>query len=73
MKKLTITISSRDYDISLEDDFAEFFQNDLSRYLNQHNAIDPKDLLTAYVQKCYECYEQRSSIDKVALKISEII
>lgn len=71
MKKVTITIASKDYTISLEDDFAEFFEKDLAKFLNENNAIGTKELLTAYVQKCYEKFEQTKSVDNLSLKIAE--
>lgn len=73
MKKVTITIASKDYTISLEENFAVYFELDMEKFLNENNSVDIKDLLTAYVQKCYESYRQEESIDKIALRIAETV
>lgn len=73
MKKVTITIASKDYNVTLDDDFAKFFESDLAKFLNENNALGTKDLLTAYVQKCYEQYQQTKSINELSLKVTESI
>ncbi len=71
MKKVCITIANKDYTITLEDDFADFFQLDLGQFLHDNNFVDTKDLLTAYVQKCYESYEQKKELDELNRKIDK--
>lgn len=73
MKKVTITIASKDYNVSLDEDFANFFEADLAKFLNENSALGIKELLTAYVQKCYEEYKQTKTIDNLNLKIAETL
>ncbi len=62
MKKVTIAIASKDYTISLNEEFAKYLEKDLANFLNEHNAIGTKELLTAYVQKCFDNYTQNKQI-----------
>lgn len=71
MRKLTITVAAKDYTISLDEDFANFLESDLKEFLNSNDTLDSKNLLTAYVQKCYEVYNQTQDVTKLILKISK--
>ena len=62
MKKITLTISSRDYTITLDDDFAKFFEDDWQNLMGGRQFIEPKELLNAFIEKCYENYQY--SIDR---------
>ncbi|PID47706.1 MAG: hypothetical protein CR967_03520 [Proteobacteria bacterium] len=76
MKKIKVSIGSKDFDVFLDDDsedFDEFLKDDIGKILNKNNVIDIKDLLDAYVHKCFYIYQQKKSIDTIALKISEKI
>lgn len=72
MKKVTITVSAKDYTITVDDEFATVLQNDVKRFMNDQDSFDSKGLLTAFVQKCFECYKQEDSISKLSLKIDKI-
>ena len=54
MKKITLTISSRDYTITLDDDFAKFFEDDWQNLMGGRQFIEPKELLNAFIEKFYE-------------------
>lgn len=58
MKKVTISVASKDYTITLEDAFAEAFLRDLELFLGKKKGLDTKELLTAFVQKSYDYYTQ---------------
>ncbi|WP_169973723.1 MULTISPECIES: hypothetical protein [unclassified Campylobacter] len=73
MKKITVTIASRDYTISLEDDFARSFERDWEVFLGGKKYLDVKELLSAFVQKCYENYQQERDLENLAKKLSQEI
>ena len=52
MKKITISISGKDYDISLDDDFAKYFEVELHKLNN--GVCDVKTILNAFIEKSYE-------------------
>lgn len=71
MKKkitLTISISSRDYFITVDDEeFARFLESDLGGFLGGRKILSPKELLDAYVQKCSDAYDDER-IEKELIK-----
>jgi len=69
MKKVTITVASKDYTITLEDAFANSFAKDLEVYLGKKKGLDTKELLTAFVQKCYENYTLEQKLRDMTLSI----
>jgi len=71
MKKVTITVASKDYTITLEDAFAASFTKDLELYLGKKKGLDTKELLTAFVQKCYENYKLEQELRDMAVSIEE--
>ncbi|WP_172200467.1 hypothetical protein [Campylobacter sp. RM16188] len=73
MKKITVTIASRDYTISLEDDFAKSFERDWEVFLGGKKYLDVKELLSAFVQKSYENYQQERDLQSLAQKLSDEI
>lgn len=73
MKKITVSIASRDYTISLEDDFARSFERDWEVFLGGKKFLDVKELLSAFVQKCYENYQQERDLQNLAHKLSNEI
>lgn len=73
MKKITVTIASRDYTITLENDFAASFERDWEVFLGGKKFLDVKELLSAFVQKSYENYMQEQELQNLAKKLSEEI
>lgn len=71
MKKVTITVASKDYTITLEDAFAESFAKDLELYLGKKKGLDTKELLTAFVQKCYENYKTEQKLHDIFVSIED--
>ena len=64
MKKITLTISSRDYTITLDDDFAKFFEDDWQNLMGGRQFIEPKELLNAFIEKCYKYTDKRQRQQK---------
>lgn len=71
MKKVIVTIASKDYTITLDKSFATFFEKDMERFLGNNKGLDVKELLTAFVQKSYEGYKQDELLRSLMLKIEE--
>ena len=72
MKKVTITIASKDYTITLDEAFAESFQRDLEKFLGNKKGLDIKELLSAFVQKSYDNYLQEKEINHLINTIDKI-
>ena len=73
MKKITLTISSRDYTITLDDDFAKFFEDDWQNLMDGRQFIEPKELLNAFIEKCYENYSTLKAVKNLATDIEETL
>ena len=48
MKQITLTITSRDYTITLDDEFAEVFKRDWQKFMGGQRFLEPKDLINAF-------------------------
>lgn len=71
MKKITLTISSRDYTISLDDDFAQAFERDWQEFMDGKRFLDPKELLNAFVKKSYDSYTKDNAISGLSQHIAK--
>ena len=60
MRQISLNIASKDFNITLDDEFADYFEEELRHYLDDKNLLTIKALLTAFIQKCYENYEQKN-------------
>jgi len=72
MSKLTLSIGSKDFDVTLDDEFAKFFEEDFKATFGEKNTIEAKELLYAYVQKSYDEYLSKIEYKKLIAKIEEI-
>ncbi len=72
MKKVTITLSSKDYVVNLDDEFASYFEKDMKNFQNELDIFDAKGLITAYVQKSFECYKLKCTIEKLNNKLDKV-
>ena len=72
MSKITISLGGKDFDINLEGAFAKKFEADFKEKFKDRNTIDPKDLLFAYVGKCYDNFLLEDEIKNLIHKIEEI-
>ncbi|MFV0481154.1 MAG: hypothetical protein ACK5LP_04145 [Campylobacteraceae bacterium] len=57
MKKIKLSIKSKDYNITLEDDFLPFFEKEFERVFQGKKNLSEEDLLRAFVQFAYENYK----------------
>lgn len=72
MKKLTISIDSKDFDIKLDGEFAQYFEEHFKSAFGNISKIETKELLWAYVQKCYDEYLSEIEIKKIFEKLDKI-
>lgn len=72
MSKITISLGGKDFDIKLEGAFAEQFEADFKEKFKGKSTIDPKELLFAYVGKCYDNFMIEKEITALIKKMDEI-
>ena len=72
MSKITISLGGKDFDIKLEGAFAEQFEADFKEKFKGKSTIDPKELLFAYVGKCYDNFIIEQEITALIKKMDEI-
>lgn len=72
MSKITISVGLKDFDITLDEEFAKFFEEDFRATFGEKNSVDTKELLYAYVQKCYDEYQNKEEIEKLLRKIEKV-
>ncbi|MDR2636114.1 MAG: hypothetical protein LBC08_04720 [Campylobacteraceae bacterium] len=73
MKKITISIAAKSFDITLEDEFAYFFSEEIERLFKNKNSLEIKDILGAFIQECHDRFENnkktREMLDKIDSKL----
>lgn len=73
MKTITLTISSKDYTVRLEDDFYVAFEQDWREILGGKRFLEPKDLLNAFVKKSFDAYSNEIALKQLCENISSTI
>jgi hypothetical protein len=63
-KKIGLYIGGRRFDIDIDDEFATFLENKMSKDFNIDGNNDLKVLVQAYVRKNHEIYLQEEKIKK---------
>jgi hypothetical protein len=69
MKKVTLKVERREYDLNLKDEIAHFIMTHLSNDFHDRENLKVKELLVAYIRKSIELKEAE---DKLALLKKEI-
>jgi len=72
MSKLSLQVGSKDFDISLDGEFYEYFKEDFSRVFKDKKNIEAKELLQAFVQKSYDEYQDKLRLEEISKKLEEI-
>ncbi|MDR2791075.1 MAG: hypothetical protein LBB59_08910 [Campylobacteraceae bacterium] len=73
MKKITLSISTKSFDITLEDDeFVKFFEDELTRFFKNKNSLMIGDILTAFAQECYDRFKSEKTMNELLNKIDKI-
>jgi len=69
LQKVTIKVEGKEYELELQEDFAFYMQKELDRHLHRHGNNSAKELLSAYLKKCYECYLSEKKLQELLKKI----
>jgi len=72
MSKLSLQVGSKDFDISLDGDFYEYFKEDFNLVFKDKKNIEAKELLQAFVQKSYNEYQDKLKLEEITKKLEEI-
>lgn len=72
MNKITISLGGKDFDIKLEGAFAEQFEADFKEKFKGRSTIDPKEILFAYVGKCYDNFLLEEEIRQLIQRIETL-
>ena len=68
-KKIGLHIGGRRFDVDVEDDFAPFLEQQMSKDFNIDGNNDLKTLLQAYVRKNHELFMQEEKIEEITKKL----
>jgi len=69
LQKITIKIEGKEYGLELQDDFASYMKKELEKNLNPYSNNTIKEVLNAYLKKCYECYLSEKKLQNLLKKI----
>ena len=72
MSKVTVSIGSKDFDITLDEEFSQFFEASFKEIFGEKTNIETKELLYAFVQKSYDEYLNKKQYKKLIAKIDEV-
>ncbi|WP_200762667.1 hypothetical protein [Nitrosophilus alvini] len=70
MKKISLTIAGKTYDINLDDAFAGKLLEELEKEFNLEGNNSVKTLLEAYLKKNYECFQSEKKLQELIKKIN---
>ncbi len=73
MSKLTVSVGSKDFDITLDEEFSKFFEEDFKKTFGEKKTIETKELLYAYVQKSYDEYLSKDEYKKIVDRINDVV
>jgi hypothetical protein len=68
-KKIGLHVGGRRFDVDVEDSFAPFLEDQMSKDFNVDGNNDLKILLQAYVRKNHELFLQEQKIEEILKKI----
>ncbi len=71
MRSFTVKVEGKEYDIQLQDDFAQSIEKELQTMFPLHSSLTIKELLHAYFQKSYECYKLEKKVENLLKKLSK--
>ena len=72
MSKLSLQVGAKDFDIMLDADFYDFFINDFKKIFDDKRNIEIKELLSAFVQKSYDNYQDSKKIKQLLESIDKL-
>ena len=68
-KKLGLKIANRHFDVDVDDKFAPFLEQQMTKDFNMQGNNDLKLLLQAYVRKNHELFLQEQKIEEITKKL----
>ena len=68
-KKISLTIGTRTFSIDLEEDFGDYFQEDMKKYFSQDDN-NVKTLLYAYIEKTHELYCVNNNLKRMVQRLN---
>ncbi len=71
-KKIGLNISGRRFDVDVEDEFANFLQQQMVKDFNVDGNNNVKVLLQAYVRKSHELFEQERKVKEIIQKCDDL-
>ena len=72
MNKITVCVGGKDFDIKLDGAFAKSFEEEFKEQFKGKCTLEAKEVLLAYVGKCYEHFTLKQEIAMLNLKIEEL-
>jgi len=72
MSKLSLQVGAKDFDIMLDDDFYDFFIDDFRKIFEDKKNIEIKELLSAFMQKSYDKYQDSKKIKQLLESIDRL-
>ena len=70
-KKIGLHIGGRRFDVDVEEKFAAFLQDEMTKDFNIDGNNDLKTLLQAYVRKNHELYLQMQKVEAILEKLEK--
>ena len=70
MKKVTLKIDNKEYDISLKDDIARAVEELIAQDFTPHGNITVKELLYAYIKASIENETLKNEIDAIHTRVT---
>lgn len=71
MQKLTLLINGSAFEITLADNYADAFKEEIAKDLSLGEDNSVKTLLYAFMQKNYEVLELKREIEKISDKLDD--
>ncbi|NOQ31581.1 MAG: hypothetical protein GQ570_10715 [Helicobacteraceae bacterium] len=68
-KKISLLIGGKNFDIDVEEQFANFLEFQMAKDFNAEGNTEIKQLLQAYVRKNYELFSQDVDLKKLIQKL----
>jgi hypothetical protein len=71
MQKLTLIVNGSAFEITLADNYAEAFKDEISKDLNLQEDNSIKTLLYAFMKKNYEILELKRELEKISKELDD--
>lgn len=73
MKTISMSVAGKNYDISLEDEFAEHLESVMDKFYLQHRTQDVKSFLSFFVELVHENYLTQENLQELTKKIKDSV